>query len=325
MNYLQLAEEVLLGRVIGRAEAVAMLRSTDDELLGLLDGAFRLRWEHFGRGVKLHVIRNARSGRCGEDCAYCGQSSRAGDSAPAYPLQGVEEILAGAQAAHQRQAIRYCIVTSGRRLSAAELETVCAAVRRIRAELPLSVCTSLGSLTGEQAARLAAAGVQRYNHNLESVPRVFRLVCGTHTCEDRQATIAAARAAGMEICSGGILGLGESLEERAELALLLREVGAAAIPVNFLDPRQGTPLAGRVPMTPHEALRALAMFRFVHPRTELRVAGGRERVLGPVQALALYVADSIFTEGYLTTAGQGYAADLALLQAAGFEPAGLAE
>ncbi len=278
MNYLQLAEEVLLGRVIGRAEAVAMLRSTDDELLGLLDGAFRLRWEHFGRGVKLHVIRNARSGRCGEDCAYCGQSSRAGDSAPAYPLQGVEEILAGAQAAHQRQAIRYCIVTSGRRLSAAELETVCAAVRRIRAELPLSVCTSLGSLTGEQAARLAAAGVQRYNHNLESVPRVFRLVCGTHTCEDRQATIAAARAAGMEICSGGILGLGESLEERAELALLLREVGAAAIPVNFLDPRQGTPLAGRVPMTPQ---RGAARAGDVPVRAPAdRTAGGRRAGTG---------------------------------------------
>lgn len=325
MNYRHLAKEVLTGRVVGCEEALAMLHSTDDELLCLLDGAFRLRREYFGRGVKLHVIRSAKSGHCGEDCAYCGQSSRAGSGTMGHPLQGVEEILAGARAACRRQAIRYCIVTSGRRLAATELETVCEAVRRIRAELPLSVCTSLGSLTLEQAARLAAAGVQRYNHNLETVPRIFRLVCSTHTFEDRQATIEAARAAGMELCSGGILGMGESLEERAELAMLLRESGAAAIPVNFLDPREGTLLAGREPMPANDALRALAMFRFVHPRTELRVAGGRERVLGPVQALALYAADSIFTEGYLTTPGQGYQADLALLRAAGFEPAGLAE
>jgi biotin synthase len=320
-----LAEEVLAGRAVEVEDALAMVSSTDDELLNLLDGAFRLRRAHFGRGVMLHVIRNAKSGGCQEDCGYCSQSRRATGSVPEYSLQSVEAICDGAKEAYRRKAVRYCIVTSGRLLSDDEMNLVCAAVQRVRDELPLAICTSLGALTQKQADRLKAAGVHRYNHNLETVPRVFREVCSTHTFEDRLATIGAVKSAGMELCSGGIFGMGERLAERVELAFLLRDIDAGAIPVNFFDPRPGTPLAGAPRLRPNEALRILAMLRFVCPNKEIRIAGGREHILGPLQALALYAANSMFTEGYLTTDGQGYTADLALLEAAEFEPTGFAE
>jgi biotin synthase len=321
----RLAGEVLAGRTVKRDEAAAILRSSDDALLGLLDGAFRLRRARFGRGVMLQVIRSARSGNCTEDCAYCSQSAGAEADVPRYAMQSVEELVSGAREARRSGAVRYCVVTAGREVSRRELSIVCEAARRIKAELPLSICASLGALDDERAAALEAAGVDRYNHNLETSERHFPAICRTHTFGDRVATARRAKAAGMELCSGALLGMGETIDDRVELAFSLLDLGADAIPVNFLDPRPGTALAGLRRMPPAEALRALAMFRFVHPAAELRVAGGRERVLGPMQALALYPANSIFTRGYLTTDGQGLAADLALLEAAGFEPAGLAE
>jgi biotin synthase len=325
MPYRELAEAVLAGRPVERDQALAMVTSSDDDLLDLLAGAFRLRRAYFGRGVMLHVIRNAKAGSCGEDCAWCSQSLHADSGVVSQALQPVEELVAGARAAHGRKAVRYCMVTAGRGVSSAELEVVCEAVRRIRAELPIAICTSLGELTPEQADRLKAAGVNRYNHNLETVPRVFARVCTTHGFQDRLTTIKNAKSAGLELCCGGILGIGESLQERVELAFALREVGADSIPVNLLKAHPGTALAGAEPIRPNDALRAIAMFRFVHPNKEIRVAGGREAILGPLQALSLYAANSFFTEGYLTYSGQGYQADLAMLQAAGFEVASYAE
>jgi biotin synthase len=206
------------------------------------------------------------------------------------------------------------------------MDAVCDAVARMKREnLPLSICASLGSLDEERALRLRRAGVDRVNHNLEAAPSVFERLCTTHSHEERLTTARAVKAVGLELCSGGLVGLGETLEERAELALLLREVGADAVPVNFFDPRPGTPLAGAARISANDALRALAMFRFVIPHAEIRMAGGREKSLGPMQALGLYAADSMFTEGYLTTAGQGFEADMAMIAAAGFEIAGTLE
>jgi biotin synthase len=195
---------------------------------------------------------------------------------------------------------------------------MCATVRALKREVPIQVCVSLGLLNLPQARQLQAAGVDRYNHNLETSERFFPRICTTHTYADRLATVQAVKAAGLELCCGGLLGMGESLADRAALALAIRAAGADSIPVNFLDPRAGTPLGRRPRLAPLDALRALIMFRFANPDKEIRIAGGREACLGPLQALALFPANSMFTNGYLTTAGQGYAADLALIKAAGF-------
>jgi len=202
--------------------------------------------------------------------------------------------------------------------AAADVDAICDAVRRIKAETPIQICTSLGLLDETKARALRAAGVNRYNHNLETSPAHYPRICRTHTYEDRVSTIRAARNAGLEICSGGLLGMGETLDDRVDLAFALRELGVDSIPVNLLDPRPGTPMENLPRLRPADGLRALAMFRFVNPDREIRIAGGREACLGPLQALALYPANSMFTEGYLTTPGQGRTADMELLAAAGF-------
>lgn len=322
MDWMRIGRDVLSGGTVGRDQALAMLAAPDDDLLPLLDAAFAIRRRRFGRGVGLHVIRNARSGNCSENCSYCSQAGSAGASIERYPLQTADRIVEGARQAHQLKAKRYCIVTSGRSPGKADLATLCEAARRIKAGLPsLGICTSLGLLTDAQARELKAAGVDRYNHNLESSERHYPRICTSHTWQDRFATARAAKAAGMELCSGGIIGMGETREDRVELAFALRAADADSIPVNFFNPRPGTPLAGLPPLGAMDALRALAMFRFVHPEREVRVAGGREQCLGALQVLALYAADSMFTSGYLTTPGQGYEADCAMIAAAGFRVA----
>lgn len=337
MNWQALAERVLAGGSVTRAEALSVLTAPEEELLSLLSAAFAVRRRHFGLGVSLHVIRNAKSGLCTEDCAYCSQSrvargqsrvarDKPRDSAspvPRYALQSVEDILQGAREAQALKAVRYCIVTSGRAPHDDELDNICTAARRIKRETPLQLCTSLGLIDAGTARCLKEAGVDRFNHNLETSERFYPSICQTHNYQDRLSTARAVKAAGLELCCGALLGMGESALDRVDLAFALREVGADSIPVNFLDPRPDTVLADRPRLAATEALCCLAMFRLVNPARELRVAGGREVCLGPLQVLALYAADSIFTNGYLTTAGQGYAADLAMIKAAGFHVASL--
>ncbi len=318
MNWKGLSGRILTGESVRRNEALAILKSGDDELLSVLDAAFAIRRRTAGRRVRLHVLRNIRSGKCGENCAYCSQSAYAGRATPRYPLQSAEEILKGAQHAQRLKAARYCMAASGRAASPRDIGQVCDAVRRIKKLSPIRICVSLGLLTVDRAKQLKVAGVDRYNHNLETSKRFFPEICTTHTYADRLATVRAVKAAGLELCCGGLLGMGESPGDRVDLAFALKDVGADSIPVNFLDPRPGTLLAGHSRISAADALRALAMFRFVHPHREIRIAGGREACLGPLQPLALFAADSMFTEGYLTTKGQGYAPDLAMIEAAGF-------
>ncbi len=318
-----LADQSLRGAAPTREEALAVLTSPDDELLALLQTAFRVRRQHHGRDVRIHVLKNAKSGLCPEDCAFCSQSVKFATGVDRYPLQSVEELVAGAREAAAMGAVKYCMVTSTRGPSDRDLDVICEAVRQIKAELNINVCTSLGLLKEGQAERLAAAGVTRFNHNLESSRAYFPEICSTHGYEDRIATVRAAKAAGMEACCGGILGMGESLEDRVQLAFELRELEVESIPVNFLDPRPGTPLGELPRLTPHDCLRALAMFRFVNPSRDIRVAGGREVNLRHLQPLALYPANSIFCNGYLTTPGQGPEADARMIADAGFRVAEL--
>lgn len=317
-DWTALAHQVLGGHELERAEARTMIRTPDADLLALLHGAYCLRRHYFGDGVQLHVIENAKSGMCTEDCAYCSQSSSATTETPVHPMLDEDRLVQDAERARSAGAVRYCLVASGRGPAEAEVDRLCSVVRRIKGTMDIQVCTSLGLLTPAQAARLAAAGVNRYNHNLETSAAFYGNICTTHTWQQRMETIRTARTAGMEICCGGLVGMGESDEDRVDLAFDLREVHADSIPVNFLDPRPGTELEGRPRMSPREALKVLAMFRFVHPATELRIAGGREAVLRSMQPLALYAANSMFTEGYLTTPGQGSERDLAMLADAGF-------
>ncbi len=319
MNWNALADNVLAGQQVSRAEALAMLGAPDDDLLALLDAAFRIRRNHFGRKVNLHVIRNAQSGNCSEDCSFCSQSARSQAEIERYAMESADALIVGAQEAAEVGAVKYCMVTSGRRPSEQVLTAVCAAAGRISGDMKIKLCVSLGSLTDEQARRLKAAGVTRYNHNLETSRRFFPQICSTHTWDERVATVRRARAAGLEACCGGIIGMGETLEDRVDLALALRDLEVEAIPVNLFNPRAGTPLAGRPVLGAIEALKVLAMFRLVNPRAELRAAGGREAILGLMQPLALYAVNSIFTQGYLTTAGQGTNRDLEMLTQAGFE------
>lgn len=318
-DWMALSRRVLAGEGMRSEEALALLKSDEDELLPVLHAAFLLRRHYFGRKVSLHVIRNAKSGGCSEDCAYCSQSSVSTGAVPNYPLQSEEELVQGAREALELGAIRYCIVTSGRSPSPADLDRITKAVRRIKQESPISICVSLGILTDAQAQELKGAGVDRYNHNLESSERFYPAICSTHTYAERRSTALKAKAAGMELCSGGLMGMGETLEDRVDLALAMRGVEADSIPLNFLDPRPGTALMNRSRIAAGDVLRTLAMFRFVHPDREIRIAGGREACLGPLQVLALYPANSMFTSGYLTTPGQGYQADKRMLDMAGFD------
>lgn len=316
-----LSRKILEGKCISRSDALSILGSSNDDILAILDAAFGLRRHYFGCGVRLHVIQNARRGGCSENCAFCGQSRTAAKPAESHSLLSADAILEGARVAYRMKAVRNCIVTSGRQASARDIETICEAARKIKAEMPIALCVSLGFLTREHALRLKAAGIDRYNHNLETSAHFFPRICTTHAYADRLATAQIAKRAGLELCCGGLIGMGETFADRVELAFALRKLKPDSIPVNFFDPRPGTKMEHKLRPTALDCLRTLAMFRLVNPDAEIRAAGGREACLGSLQAFALFAANSIFTNGYLTTPGQGYEADLALIKSAGFHVA----
>lgn len=318
MDWNQLSDKVLAGGVPSRDEAMAVLHSHDDELLAVLHAAYRVRLKHHGKAVRIHVLRNAKSGMCRENCKFCSQAMGAYSGVNRYAMQTVDQLVQGAREAHARKAVKYCMVTATRGPSPRELDTICEATRRIKSEMKIKVCASLGLLTREQADTLKAAGVDRFNHNLETSSRYYPEVCNTHTFEDRVQTVRHAKAAGMEACCGGIMGMGETDADRVDLAFTLRELEVESIPVNFLDPRPGTPLGHVARLTPQDCLRALCMFRLVNPTRDIRAAGGREVVLKNLQPFALYPANSMFSEGYLTTPGQGNDRDMQMIADLGF-------
>jgi biotin synthase len=324
VNWTSLSERVLAGTPLSRDEGLAVLRSSNEELLAVVQAAFDVRRRHFGRDVNLHVLNNAKSGSCSENCSFCSQSAVSDAEIPRYPTKSIEELVDGAREAAKLGAVKYCMVISGRSPSERDLDTLCESCRKIKAEhVRLHLCVSPGLLDEGQARALKESGADRINHNLETSRRHFPQICRTHAYDDRVLTIRAAQAAGLEICCGGLMGMGEDLEDRVDLALALRELRVNSIPVNFLDPRAGTPLAGRDRLPPTDCLRTLAMFRFANPSVDIRAAGGREACLRQLQPLVLYPANSIFTEGYLTTDGQGHNRDIEMIADAGFRVAGI--
>ncbi len=315
----ELANRVLEGHRLTESEGLAILRSGDEEILDVLAAAYRVRYRWHGNRVHLYFLMNAKSGRCAEDCAYCSQAGTATSEIARYSMLDSDEIFAGAQQAAERQAATYCIVIARRSPTATELDRIADVVPRIKAAFGLHICTALGLLSSEQAARLKACGVDRVNHNLNTSRRFYPEICTTHGYDDRMETLRAVRDAGLEVCSGGIIGMGETDHDIVELALQLGAVEAESVPVNFLIPIAGTGLKPQPVVSPRQCLRVLALFRLANPRCQLRIAAGRELRLGTLQPLGLYAADSIFVGDYLTTKGQLPQEDYRMIEDLGFE------
>lgn len=318
-DWLTLADRVVKGHEVTPAEALAVLNSEDEELLNIMQAAYHIRREYYGNKVKLNMIVSAKSGLCPEDCGYCSQSIVSEAPIEKYAWLTKDKILEGARESIRRKAGTYCIVASGRRPSNREIDHVAEAVKKITRTTDLKVCCCLGFLNEEHARKLADAGVHRYNHNLNTSKDNYGHITTTHTYDDRLDTVKQASSSGMSPCSGAIFGMGESIEERVEIAFALKSLGADSIPCNFLNAIEGTPLEGRRELTPIMCLKILAMMRFVNPTKEIRIAGGREVNLRSLQPLGLYAANSIFIGDYLTTEGQAHTADWGLIEDLGFE------
>lgn len=299
-------------------EALAVLPEDDvPDLLALADAA---RMKFCGNEIAVEVLYNAKKGGCSEDCNFCSQSARYASDVEAEPFSSVEGFVAAAREAHARGAGEFCVVVAVRGPSTKLLDRVCEAVRLIKAELPLSVAVSLGILTEDQVLRLLDAGVDKVNHNLETSRRYFPSVCTTHTFDERWQTLQLVRKHELDICCGGIIGMGETLEDRIDFLCTLQLLEPAEVPINFLNPRPGTPFQDRSLVEPVEALRFVAMARLALPKALVRFAGGREITLQGLQDLGMRSgASGIVLGNYLTTSGRSDVDDFAMLQRLGFE------
>ncbi len=307
-----LADRVLAGEQLNLNDAMTILEAKGAELSAVLAGAHRLREACFGNRIELCSIINAKSGRCAENCAFCSQSAHHATSAPVYPLKSLEEILAGAQRAQAEGSHCYGIVTSGTRPQPGEeMERILTALRQIRATTRIEPSASLGILDAETAQALAAAGCATYHHNLETARSFFPQICTTHDYEEDVETVRLAKRAGMKVCCGGIFGLGESLEQRAELAFTIRELDVDSVPLNFLNPIPGTPLEQMRDLQPLDCLRIIALFRYLLPTRRISVCGGREPNLRDFQSwIFMAGASGTMVGNYLTTSGRDREADL---------------
>ncbi|MCO8120390.1 biotin synthase BioB [Stieleria sp. TO1_6] len=312
-------DRILAGGELNRDEARQILESPDDDVLRLLSAGFRLRQKYFGKTVQLYFLMNAKSGLCPEDCHYCSQSKISEAPVPKYNILRRDALMDAAKVAAERGAKTYCLVISARGPNEREMKAVEEIVPEIKRQYNLDVCACLGLLSREQADRLKACGVDRVNHNLNTGEEYYAEICTTHTYADRVQTLRHVRDAGMEMCSGGIIGMGETYDDIISMAYDLKELGVQSIPLNFLNSIDGTPLQGKEDLSPQDCLRALAMFRFVNPSRELRISGGREIHLRTLQPLGLYVANSVFVGDYLTTQGQAPDEDYQMIRDLGFD------
>jgi biotin synthase len=306
-----------------RDEALAVLATSDDDVLDVVAAAGKVRRQWFGRRVKLNYLVNLKSGLCPEDCSYCSQRLGSKAEILKYTWLKPDEAAAAATAGVAGGAKRVCLVASGRGPTDRDVDRVSRTIEAIKERNEgVEVCACLGLLSGGQAQRLRAAGADAYNHNLNTSEATYGDICTTHEFSDRVDTVQQAQAAGLSACSGLIAGMGESDEDLVDVVFALRALDPDSVPVNFLIPFEGTPLAKEWNLTPRHALRILAMVRFVCPDVEVRLAGGREVHLRTMQPLALHLANSIFLGDYLTSEGQAGRADLEMIADAGFEVEG---
>lgn len=316
---LNLAERILNQDVLSKEEALALFEDETIDTFELLNEAYIIRKHFFGKKVKLNMILNAKSGICSEDCGYCGQSVKMKEK-QRYALVEPDKIKAGAQVATENHIGTYCIVMSGRGSTNREVDHICETVHDIKALHPqLKICACLGLTNEAQAEKLKEAGVDRYNHNLNTSERYHSEVVTTHTYEDRVCTVEIMKANHISPCSGVICGMGETNKDIIDMAFALREIDADSIPINFLHPIKGTKFGGLDLLSPMKCLRIIAMFRLINPSKEIRIAGGREVHLRSLQAIALKAANSIFVGDYLITGGQPNELDYQMIEDLGFE------
>ena len=315
-NYIQrIGEKVLEGEKITFTEAKKLLDADRIDIVDLMAVANRVRHNFIGDKVDLCSLLNAKSGRCSEDCKFCAQSARYKGECETYPLLEVEEIVRAAKRVESNGGQRFCIISSGKRLEGKDFEKVVEAANRIRQETKLHLDCSLGLITGSQAKALRNAGVERYNDNLETAPSFFEKICTTHSFSERLETLHHLKFNGFSLCSGGIIGLGETPEQWLELVFLLRDLEVDCIPVNILNPRPGTPLENMIPPPPLEILKIIAIMRLIVPQTHIKIAGGREVNLRDLQATAFLAgATGIIIGGYLTTKGRSQEDDFQMLK-----------
>lgn len=311
-----LTQRVIAGGRIEKEEALWLYRQPVAELSRLAD---EIRQKRCGNGFDLCTILNGKSGRCPENCRFCAQSAHHPTGVEEYPLLSVEKIVEEGKKQEAKGALRYAVVTSGRCLSEEELEQLCEAMERLHQETKLGLCVSCGLLTEEQYRRLRAAGVSRIHNNLETSERYFPQICTTHRFSDKVAAIRAAQAAGLSVCSGGIMGMGETAEDRIDLALSLRELGITSVPINLLNPIAGTPLAGRQPLSEEELRRIVAVYRFLLPEAAIRLAGGRGLLEDKGEGCFCGGANAAISGDMLTTAGITLETDRSLLHGLGYE------
>lgn len=311
------AEQILGGKQITKEEALRLYDQPLEELCQAADG---LRRHFCADRFDICTIVNGKSGSCSEDCKFCAQSAHNHTCAARYPLLPASEIVAHAAHNHAQGVLRYSIVTSGKRLSDAEVDEMCEAVRQIRSEVGISVCISFGLLNEAQYRRLKEAGVSRVHNNLETSRRFFPEICTTHTYEDKIGAIQAAQAAGLRVCSGGIMGLGETVEDRIDMAVTLRELGIRSVPVNVLNPIPGTPFEHNPKLTMDDIRRIVAVYRFLLPDASIRLAGGRGLLADKGESCFLSGANAAISGDMLTTSGITVETDLALLKKLGYQP-----
>ena len=313
---LKWTEKVLNGGELTEEEARALIRTRDEDTMLLLACADKIRQKFSGRSVDLCAIINARSGSCQEDCKFCAQSARYNTGVKTYKFLPEEEVIEAAKRAKKAGAARFDIVTAGRdQRNPKDFAEILDLIRRIRKEVGIEVCCSLGFLTQEQAYQLKEAGISRLHCNIESAPSFFKEVCTTHTAEEKAENVARAQKAGIRVCCGGIIGLGESLDQRVEMAFKLKSMHIDSVPMNILNPVKGTPFYTNRRLPPLEVLRTFAMFRFVLPKALIRTAGGREVNLRSLQAYALTGGlNGIMVGGYLTTGGRDPKEDIRMTE-----------
>ncbi len=313
-------QRILDGGSITDSEAYALADLRPDQLPELWEAATEITCAFIPRKFLTCSIVNARSGHCPEDCKWCAQSAHYKTSADVYPLIDRETCLKAADMNRREGISRFSLVTSGRAMRGSELRRACSYIREIADQGGLGLCASMGILDAEAMHQLKEAGVTRYHCNMETAPSHFATLCSTHTIADKLATIAHARNEGMEICCGGIIGMGETPRQRVEFALALREVDPVSIPINLLNPIPGTPLQDAAPVPDDELITTIAIFRFIHPHADIRFAGGRAAMSHATQLLAIKVGvNSAIVGDMLTTVGSTIAADRILAEEAGLE------
>lgn len=312
----QLTEKVLNGGEITKAEALFLY---EQPLMELCESADQIRQKFCGEQFDICTIINGKSGRCSENCKFCAQSAHNHTGAAEYPLLPAEEILKQAKINHEQGVLRYSIVTSGKRLSDKEVDKMCETVRRIKNEVGISVCVSFGLLNKEQFRKLKEAGVSRVHNNLETSERNFPNICTTHAFADKVQAIRAAQAAGLSVCSGGIMGLGETVEDRIDMALTLRELGIKSVPVNMLNPIPGTPFEHNRRLTQDDMRRIVAVYRFLLPDASIRLAGGRGLLEDKGKSCFVSGANAAISGDMLTTSGITTKTDMEMLNELGYE------